>query len=157
MSHDELEDCNHEASGSCHIPRAPSSPRRQQRHTPNTDEEPVSSVEHHRYPESLDGDNLEQAENRVPARRRRRTTENGSGSRGRLTLKDFALLEATVLKDAIGHYRCQICTLNPFPNDVEEQQMAIDAWRKACDAKKVTLQCTEEIIAVVSIATDKCS
>lgn len=130
----------------------PSPPEQQAHMNHEGDESSPSRIQHCQRSHALRADdNTENNRDSSSVRRHRRTAEKGSGSRGRLVLRDFTLLEATVLKDAIGHYRCQICTLNPFPNDIEEQQMAIDAWRKACEAKKVSLQCTEEIIAVVSV------
>lgn len=82
--------------------------------------------------------------------KRHRKNEGGSGSRGRLCARDLDCLARAVLKIAIRHYRCQLSTLNPWPDELDEQKMALDCWRRACDEKGVELEFTEETLILIT-------
>ena len=66
-------------------------------------------------------------------------------------MRDVDLLSRSVVKLATRHYRCMICTVNPWPDDTQEQEMALEAWEKACKEKDVELEFTEEILALVRL------
>jgi hypothetical protein len=75
-----------------------------------------------------------------------------AGSRGRVRVADFDDLSKGLLEDAIGMYRADINTLNPFPSRLEDRDSAFSKFTRACSEGKVSMDFEEDHLKVVRFA-----
>ena len=56
-----------------------------------------------------------------------------------------------ILADAQGHFRSMATTIAGFPDAVQSQEFATDAWRKSCKNKGVVIEFEEEFCRLVCV------
>ncbi|KZT21733.1 hypothetical protein NEOLEDRAFT_1072839 [Neolentinus lepideus HHB14362 ss-1] len=74
----------------------------------------------------------------------------GTGSRGRIRVSEFGPMLRSLIMLAQHLYRCKVMTEWPYPNDVEEQGMAMEAWTAACKVKNVHMEFDEDILKLIT-------
>jgi hypothetical protein len=72
-----------------------------------------------------------------------------SGSRGRITARDFEDLGKSILKCAFGHFESRLCTEWPYPNEEQEISWAQRAWSRACSDKGSDAELTPQALKLV--------
>ncbi|KAF8874589.1 hypothetical protein BD779DRAFT_1450823, partial [Infundibulicybe gibba] len=75
------------------------------------------------------------------------------GSRGRVRASDFDDLSKAVLEDAIVDYRAQVCTVEPYPDRLQDRDWAAKVWVKACEERNVRIEFDEDILKLVYYST----
>ncbi|KAF8237107.1 hypothetical protein L208DRAFT_1375801 [Tricholoma matsutake] len=65
-------------------------------------------------------------------------------SRGRVHIADFDVLSKGLLEDAIGMYRADITTWNPFPNRLKDHDLAFSKFTKACSERNLSMEFEED-------------
>jgi hypothetical protein len=73
-----------------------------------------------------------------------------SGSRGRVTTRDFEDLGRAILKGAFGHFESRLCTEWPYPDEDREVQWARRAWARANSDKGTDVELMPEALKLVS-------
>jgi hypothetical protein len=77
----------------------------------------------------------------------------GTGSRGRVTTRDFEDLARSILKCAFGHYESRLCTEWPYPDEDEEICWAQRAWSRASSDKRADAELKAQALRLVSPLT----
>lgn len=72
-----------------------------------------------------------------------------SGTRGRMRAADFDEMTKSILEDAMSIYRVSICSVEPYPDRLEDRDLAADAWVRACEDRKVRVDFDEDILKLV--------
>ena len=72
-----------------------------------------------------------------------------TGSRGRVHVADFDMLSKGLLEDAIGMYHVDITTWNPFPNRLEDCDLAFSRFTKACLERNLSMEFEEDHLKLV--------
>ncbi|KZP20962.1 hypothetical protein FIBSPDRAFT_891562 [Athelia psychrophila] len=68
---------------------------------------------------------------------------------------DYEEPACNILLDAAYDYSCQICAINPFPNSVEQHEMATSAWKKACSKARKSFEFTARMKMVLTARGSK--
>ncbi|EPQ49844.1 hypothetical protein GLOTRDRAFT_51519 [Gloeophyllum trabeum ATCC 11539] len=123
------------------------------------DEQRDGSLDDHREVDGADAAVLPRGQTRgAPAQTTSATTRltktrkltGSAGSRGRIGLSQFGPVLRSVISLAQYIYRCKIMTEWPYPNDVEEQGMAMEAWTAACKAKNLHVEFDEDALKLIT-------
>lgn len=73
-----------------------------------------------------------------------------SGTRNRLIARDLPSMFQAILTDAQGHFRSMATTFAGFPDAVQSQEFATDAWHKSCKSKGVVIEFEEEFCRLIT-------
>jgi hypothetical protein len=144
-------------------PRHHSSPRRHSSPARHPVHSSSSPQPHHSSP-ALRGNSSPPRLHHVPSRRVRKTPpevdairaskklkiSQASGSRGRVTTRDFEDLGRAILKGAFGHFESRLCTEWPYPDEDREVQWARRAWARANSDKGTDVELMPEALRLVS-------
>jgi hypothetical protein len=79
----------------------------------------------------------------------RKQPKCGTRPRPRPCAGDFDELTQAVLDAAIGEYRAIICTQDPFPDAISNQEISAQVWVNACASLDIQIQPTLEIMKLV--------
>jgi hypothetical protein len=74
-----------------------------------------------------------------------------AGLRTRPRAGDFDKLTQAVLDTAISEYRAIICTRDPFPDAVSNQEISAQVWVNACASLDIQIQPSLEIMKLVCL------
>jgi hypothetical protein len=72
-----------------------------------------------------------------------------TGSRGRVTARDFEDLGKSILKSAFGHFESRVCTEWAYPDGDQEVHWARRAWSRASSEKGSSTELKSEALKLV--------
>jgi hypothetical protein len=72
-----------------------------------------------------------------------------SGSRGRITTRDFKDGGKSILRGAFGHFESRLCTEWPYPDEDQEIDWAKRAWSRASRDKGVNAELMPQALRLV--------
>lgn len=76
-------------------------------------------------------------------------TKENNAPRGRPRVREFGGMLRAILTLALAHYRCCIAAVYAFPTNEQADDMAIQAWAKACSIKKAQVPMEAEQLVLV--------
>lgn len=80
----------------------------------------------------------------------KKSKTDASGTRGRVRAADFDEMTKSILEDAMSKYRVSIAAEEPYPDRVDDRDLAADAWVRACEDRKLRMDFDEDILKLVT-------